>query len=464
MRKFIRIIQDSWEAIGSVLGVAIMVYEFVAQLYSAKGLSINTAVWVGLGLFVFFGILAFIKEIRKRREAQNSKPSNNVHIENQNNGGQSLAAQNINAPVTIAKNITDSHDMHNTTTYNTYNINKAQEEIHQLPTITKTAARPKKDELAYQMGMNIQEFEIRFRSIRRDISGETEQQYNFARDMLIKILDEDLPQAELVFREAKQIREKIFKLSREYFDFGARLGILISAQNHVVFDKTALDNIFGGLWNNDGPSISSRIIFLIRQLIELLNQEGIENYQTEKINELPNVEIKELRVRLGRFNSYLTNRQGKNFDDPDPAKVMYYEVVVSNNPLKRTPKSASRDVRADITYYTSEHSEIGSTTGAWMDLENLKFSKTTHLPYNGDSRVLILAIRFFKESSLFMYGIETNPNYFGKRMRDFRYRLSEQEPKDIKLKVHLIGENLDKEYDLILHYAGKDGESKIERL
>ena len=53
-------------------------------------------------------------------------------------------------------------------------------------------------------------------------------------------------------------------------------------------------------------------------------------------------------------------------------------------------------------------------------------------------------------------------NYFGNRFGDFKYRLSAGEIKNIQVKIHLIGENLDQEYKLILHYAGIKGKSEIE--
>jgi len=101
MRKLSHFIADSWEAIGVFAGVAIMVYEFVTQLYAGKELSLNNTVWLGLGLFVFFGVLAIIKANRKAREAQDSKSNNRV--ESKTRGGQSLKAQEVKAAVTMER-------------------------------------------------------------------------------------------------------------------------------------------------------------------------------------------------------------------------------------------------------------------------------------------------------------------------------------------------------------------------
>ena len=95
MRKIFRFIQDFWEAIGIFAGVAIMAYEFVAQLYAAKGFSLNTAVWIGLGIFVFFGILAIMKANRKARDAQIPKSNNRTQIEFKNQGDSITAGGNI---------------------------------------------------------------------------------------------------------------------------------------------------------------------------------------------------------------------------------------------------------------------------------------------------------------------------------------------------------------------------------
>lgn len=140
MRKFAQFITDSWEVIGVFAGVAIMVYEFAAQLYAAKGLSLNNTVWLGLGVFVFFGIAAIIKANRKAREAQNSKPANNIQIQNPGDG---IAAKKV-----VASPVVKLEGGENNVGINYGTINRFTQQIQQDETFDISPSFVKNDRWA----------------------------------------------------------------------------------------------------------------------------------------------------------------------------------------------------------------------------------------------------------------------------------------------------------------------------
>lgn len=82
-----------------------------------------------------------------------------------------------------------------------------------------------------------------------------------------------------------------------------------------------------------------------------------------------------------------------------------------------------------------------------------------------------MALRFnleeLKEHNypLWMYGIETDSNYFSERDRNFKFRLHDGEsPKLFVIKVKLIGERVEDEYVFHLRYDGKANDMKISRV
>jgi hypothetical protein len=129
-------------------------------------------------------------------------------------------------------------------------------------------------EIARQISHNINEFEKRFNAIRNGTPKEMSDQYIFAREKLNQIINDDLPKADLVFKEARQIREKILVLQSQYNNYGSSLVSLITeiTQKTGVFNKL---EIMKGLWGIDGkpPSLNGQINLVIRELVDLLNNE-----------------------------------------------------------------------------------------------------------------------------------------------------------------------------------------------
>ena len=177
---------------------------------------------------------------------------------------------------------------------------------------------------------------------------------------------------------------------------------------------------------------------------------GDINYPLPQKEEYPpNIEVEELRIRKGILDFLSFNDRGWVVHKT-PIEARFFEAVFSNNPIRRTANSTSRNIRAEITYY-EDGKKINLTSGGWMNLESREIRKTVNLLFNGESETLLLAVIFREETSLFAFGLETDTKYFLVRERDFRYRLSEGEVKDIEIRVHLKGEKWDKVYKLILH-------------
>lgn len=159
----------------------------------------------------------------------------------------------------ISNSIKDVSNSFNKTETKVYIQGKSKNEIKQV---------------ARQLSQNINEFEKRFNLIRNDTPKEMSDKYIFAREKLNQIIGDDLPKADLVFREARQIREKILLLQSQYNNYGSSLVSLITeiTQKTGVFNRL---EIMKKLWGIDGkpPSLNGEINLVIRELVDLLNSE-----------------------------------------------------------------------------------------------------------------------------------------------------------------------------------------------
>ena len=151
-------------------------------------------------------------------------------------------------------------------------------ENHNLPEglkrklIPQTVTMPKKDELAIQMNLEIQEFRKILVSIKTLDSEEQTKLLTLARNILNRIIDERLPHANAIFIQQKQIQEKIKNLDLMFQEYCVSVNMLITKEYKGISSEF---NIKKELWGTRGDknSLESKITALIEDLIYLLNKE-----------------------------------------------------------------------------------------------------------------------------------------------------------------------------------------------
>jgi hypothetical protein len=144
-----------------------------------------------------------------------------------------------------------------------------------------------------------------------------------------------------------------------------------------------------------------------------------------------------------------------------PVDAIVAEVEFINNPEIRRKESTSFGVRAEITYNINNTSNTVRTNGKWVNAENIDIAKSTDyvdLLYNSEPRILLIAFKYLEDAFLYMYGKEVDSDYLSIRHQDLTYRMSNEILNDVNIKVRLIGENLDKTFDLTLRCGGRDAE------
>jgi hypothetical protein len=102
-KRALQFFQDSWASIGVFVGAAVMAIDTASQLYSTGAVSLSTALLIGLGLFVFFGIATIFKYARKATDAERKyeelKNSAALSGVNSANSGGIAIQQADNSPV-----------------------------------------------------------------------------------------------------------------------------------------------------------------------------------------------------------------------------------------------------------------------------------------------------------------------------------------------------------------------------
>ncbi len=212
---------------------------------------------------VIFDLLFFyiIPKLRKPKSINDLHNPTGVAIWQANNL-QVIHATTV-SDITYGDKISDSiKDVSNS-------FNKTETKVY-IQDISKNEIK----QVARQLSYNINEFEKRFNAIRNGTPKEMSDQYIFAREKLNQIINDDLPKSDLVFKEARQIREKLLVLQSQYNNYGSSLVSLITeiTQKTGVFNKL---EIMKGLWGINGkpPSLNGQINLIIRELVDLLNSE-----------------------------------------------------------------------------------------------------------------------------------------------------------------------------------------------
>ena len=194
----------------------------------------------------------------KSRKNRESLQPNNIRYENSPIIGHDLAGDLVYRDK-VSNSIKDVSNSFNRTKTKIYIQDGDKKEVKQV---------------ARQLSHGINEFEKQFNAIRNGTPKEMSDQYIFAREKLNQIINDDLPKADLVFKEARQFREKILVLQSQYNNYGSSLVSLITeiTQKTGVFNKL---EIMKGLWGIDGkpPSLNGQINLVIRELVDLLNNE-----------------------------------------------------------------------------------------------------------------------------------------------------------------------------------------------
>lgn len=166
-------------------------------------------------------------------------------------------------------------------TYNTYNINSKKEETHQVVSNVDKAKAPMRRDLAYRIGLRIQEFEKEFHSITNGTPAEIKRTYTIARTTMNEILDIWLPQANIILSSANEIRALILELNKCLNIYGMNLQAHLQ-QNMMIDRMYTSQNIVNEmaeravyLWGGKEDSLDTQISALIKQLVDLLNNEAI---------------------------------------------------------------------------------------------------------------------------------------------------------------------------------------------
>lgn len=217
----------------------------------------NLIIYSGVGIGAFFIVLGFAMFFWKPKKQEALQASGNRYENSPVTGRDNFG--DITYGDKISDSIKDVSNSFNKTETKVYIQDKSKNEIKQV---------------ARQLSHNINEFEKRFNAIRNGTPKEMSDKYIFAREKLNQIISDDLPKADLVFKEARQIREKILVLQSQYNNYGSSLVSLITeiTQKTGVFNKLEIMN---GLWGIDGkpPSLNGQINLVIRELVDLLNSE-----------------------------------------------------------------------------------------------------------------------------------------------------------------------------------------------
>jgi hypothetical protein len=101
---------------------------------------------------------------------------------------------------------------------------------------------PSGDEVAYQMGLLVQEFENKFNTITNGEPGDMGKQYNSTREPLDKLFDMWLPQANLVLRNADEVRDGLLKLNWARNKYGFALGSFADIK-HMISGFDGVQNL-----------------------------------------------------------------------------------------------------------------------------------------------------------------------------------------------------------------------------
>jgi hypothetical protein len=208
-------------------------------------------------------IYVYRKELNEYNlSRQNSRKRNQSKITKNTsqtiNGGNVLAGE-IKAPV--KQNTTNSHNIYNAPTYITFNVDNAKEETSLLPPAIITIIR-KKDELAYQIIDDLQEFRDRFNEVRPGSFDEQRKGYISTHEVMAKIFKNDFRDAEKLF--TNQITDKILEINKKLNIFGSLLMYLKPEVNMLQQDRLMASIKLWGREAEDEEALTGQVNSLIK--------------------------------------------------------------------------------------------------------------------------------------------------------------------------------------------------------
>lgn len=248
MEKLCQAAKDWWEFLGIIGGGIMTAWGYISNISSFNIFHPNELFLVGLLIFLISVAIAVFKAKKRSRENKN-------------------------------KEVPDKNDVF----YITFNINTTKNEEHKLPIVTVKSELPERKELAYQMGLDVPKFEMKFYLIQDQSNAEIKKCYEDAQKAFYSLLDW-LPKSNLILKNAVQVRDVLLKLNRLINEYGWIIASLMKdreiSQNFydnrnqppqaIIDELISLKNM---LWGTDSQSYKSQINSSIRELINLLHSE-----------------------------------------------------------------------------------------------------------------------------------------------------------------------------------------------
>ncbi len=130
--------------------------------------------------------------------------------------------------------------------------------------------------------------------------------------------------------------------------------------------------------------------------------------------------------------------------------VLFAQLKFANNPKTRNADSTARNVRAKITYLRTNNSIIATLSGRWAGERGSQDEEIIDMLSNGKPRILYLAMKYNWEHDrdLYMYGLETDVNYFWNRHENDTYRIYDNQ---VDIIIEIIGERVELNKKFRLH-------------
>jgi hypothetical protein len=160
--------------------------------------------------------------------------------------------------------------------------NKINHQKLEIDDLEAQAKIPTKDYVAYQMGIDIQEFERRFTLIRND--DEIAKHFDDAREALNNILNTQLPQSNVLLSASNEVREALKEINAIMIQFEFHIRSLLGWKNtatQYLRDHTfppieirmPLEEELSSLWGVDEKSLNIKMYSSIGKLVRILNKE-----------------------------------------------------------------------------------------------------------------------------------------------------------------------------------------------
>ncbi|WKZ48917.1 MAG: hypothetical protein QY306_06060 [Anaerolineales bacterium] len=144
--------------------------------------------------------------------------------------------------------------------------------------------KPKRDELAYRMGLEVHNFYEQFKLIKNTLADKRRAQHSEAKELWNKIYKERLPQSKMILQNWREIEKVIVELNRRLDRYESALNSYRYYQDErKLWDKSQtsppqeiVDKInenMNLLWG-EGNNLEVQIDPMVQRLIKLLHDEG----------------------------------------------------------------------------------------------------------------------------------------------------------------------------------------------